>query len=148
MTTRSAARNSGHGLEVAVMRSQLGRVRGLGAAKSGVHHWWVERLTAIALLPLTIWFVVSVLTLLGATQPVVAHWAGRPVNTVLLLALVALAAAPRLVRAVTDAADGNARSLARASPFPPLPALLPSALLAASWFRGLPLLRRRSCYLA
>ncbi|MBE7211688.1 MAG: succinate dehydrogenase, hydrophobic membrane anchor protein [Gluconacetobacter diazotrophicus] len=90
MTTRSAARHSGRGLEVAVMRSQLGRVRGLGAAKSGVHHWWVERLTAIALLPLTIWFVVAVLTLLGADQPQVVHWAGRPVNTVLLLALVGL----------------------------------------------------------
>ena len=70
------------------MRSQLGRVRGLGASKSGVEHWWVERLTAIALVPLTIWFVVSVLTLLGAEQPVVVAWAARPVNTVLLLALV------------------------------------------------------------
>ncbi len=70
------------------MRSQLGRVRGLGASKSGVEHWWVERLTSIALVPLTIWFVVSVLTLLGAGQPVVVAWAGRPVNTVLLLALV------------------------------------------------------------
>ena len=74
-----------------VMRSQLARVRGLGAGGSGVvEHWRVERLTAIALLPLTIWFVVSVLTLLGASQPAVAHWAGHPVNTVLLLALVAM----------------------------------------------------------
>ena len=68
--------------------TSIGRVRGLGASKSGVEHWWVERLTAIALVPLTIWFVVSVLTLLGAEQPVVVHWAARPVNTVLLLALV------------------------------------------------------------
>ena len=73
---------------VAMMRSQLGRVRGLGSAKSGVEHWWIERLTAIALVPLTIWFVISVLTLLGADQPVVVAWAARPVNTVLLLALV------------------------------------------------------------
>ncbi len=73
---------------VAIMRSQLGRVRGLGASKSGVEHWWVERLTAIALVPLTIWFVVSVLVLLGADQHTVVVWAGRPVNTVLLLALV------------------------------------------------------------
>lgn len=75
---------------VETMRSQLGQVRGLGSAKSGVEHWWVERLTAIALIPLTIWFVVSVLTLLGAPQIGVVHWAGRPVNTVLLLALVLL----------------------------------------------------------
>ena len=75
---------------VETMRSQLGQVRGLGSAKSGVEHWWVERLTAIALIPLTVWFVVSVLTLLGAPQIGVVHWAGRPVNTVLLLALVLL----------------------------------------------------------
>lgn len=74
--------------QVTAMRSQLGRVRGLGASKSGVEHWWVERLTAIALVPLTVWFVISVLTLLGAEQPTVVAWAGRPVNTVLLLALV------------------------------------------------------------
>ena len=73
---------------VRVMRSQLGRARGLGASKSGVEHWWVERVTAIALVPLTIWFVVSVLTLLHADQPGVVHWAARPVNTVLLLATV------------------------------------------------------------
>ena len=75
-------------VRLATMRSHLGRVRGLGSAKSGVEHWWVERLTAIALIPLTVWFVVSVLTLLGADQPSVVQWAGRPVNTVLLLALV------------------------------------------------------------
>lgn len=73
---------------VETMRSQLGQVRGLGASKSGVEHWWVERLTSIALIPLTIWFVVSVLTLLGVSQLTVVHWVGRPVNTVLLLALV------------------------------------------------------------
>lgn len=74
-----------------VMRSTLGQVRGLGAGGSGiVEHWRVERITAIALVPLTIWFVVSVLRLLGTDQPHVAHWAGAPVNTVLLLALIAM----------------------------------------------------------
>ncbi|MCQ8241899.1 succinate dehydrogenase, hydrophobic membrane anchor protein [Rhizosaccharibacter radicis] len=74
--------------DIKVMRSQLGRVRGLGAAKNGVEHWWVERLTSIALLPLTIWFVVSVIGLLGAGHVRMIHWVGQPVNTVLLLALV------------------------------------------------------------
>ena len=78
------------GPHVEIMRSQLGRVRGLGSAKSGVEHWWVERLTAIALVPLTIWFVIAVLTHLGVPQITVVRWAGRPVNTVLLLALVML----------------------------------------------------------
>ena len=77
-------------LQVRVMRSQLGRVRGLGGAKSGVEEWWLGRVTSIALTPLTIWFVVSVLMHLGASSQQVAHWAGRPVNTVLLLALVGL----------------------------------------------------------
>ena len=75
-------------LEINVMRSQLGRVRGLGAAKSGVGHWWAERLTAIALVPLTVWFVIDILRLLGASQVRIATWAAQPWNTVLLLALV------------------------------------------------------------
>jgi succinate dehydrogenase / fumarate reductase membrane anchor subunit len=82
------ADNTGSKLEIHVMRSQLGRVRGLGAAKSGVGHWWAERLTAIALVPLTLWFVIDVVRLLGAGQARIASWAAQPWNTVLLLALV------------------------------------------------------------
>lgn len=41
-------------------RSELARVRGLGSAKTGAHHWWMQRVTALALVPLTMWFVVSV----------------------------------------------------------------------------------------
>ena len=47
------------------MRTPLARVRGLGSAKEGVHHWWAQRLTALALVPLTLWFVVSVAGLAG-----------------------------------------------------------------------------------
>jgi succinate dehydrogenase / fumarate reductase membrane anchor subunit len=70
------------------MRSSLGQVRGLGSAKSGTAHWWAQRVTAVALLPLTLWFVLMVLRL--ATKPAtdVAHWATSPVNATLLLALV------------------------------------------------------------
>ena len=75
---------------VTVMRSQLGRVRGAGSAHAGVHHWKAERVTAVALVPLTVWFVVAVLAHLGADQPAVAAWAGRPLNAVLLLALIAM----------------------------------------------------------
>jgi succinate dehydrogenase / fumarate reductase membrane anchor subunit len=73
-----------------VMRSQLGRVRGTGAAHSGSHHWKAERITAVALVPLTVWFVVEVLAHLGADQPVIAAWAARPWNAALLLALIAM----------------------------------------------------------
>jgi len=47
-------------------RSALGRVRGLGSAKEGVQHWWMQRLTAIALVPLLVWFVASILAHIGA----------------------------------------------------------------------------------
>ncbi len=73
-----------------VRRSALGRARGAGSGRSGVHHWYVERVTSIALIPLTIWFIVSILRLVGATQPMVAAWAGNPINAALLLALIAI----------------------------------------------------------
>ena len=47
------------------LRSDLGRVRGLGSAKDGTSHWWAQRVTAVALIPLSIWFVFSVIHLLG-----------------------------------------------------------------------------------
>ena len=77
-------------IRVDVMRTQLGRVRGTGSARSGVHHWWVERITAVALVPLTLWFIFAMLSLLHQPQLVVYAWVGRPVNTVLLLALIVM----------------------------------------------------------
>ncbi len=77
-------------ISIKVRRSQLGRVRGSGAAGSGVHHWYAERVTSIALVPLTLWFVFSMVRLAGATQESVAGWAGHPWNTVLLLSLVGM----------------------------------------------------------
>jgi len=77
-------------VKIQVMRSQLGRARGMGSAKSGTHHWWAERVTAIALIPLVIWFVFAVIHLAGQPQTVAQHWVAHPVNTVLLLALVAM----------------------------------------------------------
>jgi succinate dehydrogenase / fumarate reductase membrane anchor subunit len=72
----------------AIMRSALGRVRGLGTARSGVDAWWAQRLTAAALVPLAIWFVLSLLAHLGADRTAMAQWVGRPWNGVLLLALL------------------------------------------------------------
>ena len=80
----------GDSLSVRVRRSQLGRVRGTGSAKAGVHHWYLERVTSIALIPLTLWFVFSMVRLVGASQETVVVWAGHPWNTVLLLALIAM----------------------------------------------------------
>jgi succinate dehydrogenase / fumarate reductase membrane anchor subunit len=79
-----------HQDDVSTRRSQLGRARGLGSAKSGLHHWKTERVTAIGLVPLSLWFVWAVLTHLGAPRDAMEAWAGTPLNAALLLALVAL----------------------------------------------------------
>ncbi|WP_421988915.1 succinate dehydrogenase, hydrophobic membrane anchor protein [Roseococcus sp.] len=72
------------------LRTPLGRVRGLGSAKSGTHHWWMQRVTSIALLPLTLWFVVSMIGLAGTTYLETLLWIATPLNAVLMLALILL----------------------------------------------------------
>jgi succinate dehydrogenase / fumarate reductase membrane anchor subunit len=69
------------------LRSDLGRVRGLGSARAGVAHWWAQRLTALALIPLTVWFVASVLSLIGAPHAAVVDWVASPVPALLLILL-------------------------------------------------------------
>ena len=70
------------------LRSPLGRARGLGSAKDGTHHWWAQRVYAVALVPLTLWFVFSVVGLAGASQAQVQAWMASPLNTALLVLLV------------------------------------------------------------
>jgi succinate dehydrogenase / fumarate reductase membrane anchor subunit len=70
------------------LRTKLGRVRGLGAAHHGVHHWWLQRVTALALIPLLLWFVTSLLdALLSPNVAKVAEWFSSPVNTILMMLL-------------------------------------------------------------
>ncbi len=78
------------GISIDVRRSQLGRARGVGAGHSGVEHWRIERITSIALVPLTLWFIYAMLHLVGLPQLAVAAWASNPVNTVLLLVLIVM----------------------------------------------------------
>ena len=77
------------GLKIETMTSYLGRARGRGASRTGFHHWWLQRLTSIALIPLSLWFVWSVVHLAGAPYAAVRAWGASPVNATLLLALVA-----------------------------------------------------------
>ena len=70
------------------LQTDLGKVRGLGSAKEGVHHWWAQRLTALALLPLVLWFVASVAGLAGAEFAAVRGWIGQPVTAILLVLLI------------------------------------------------------------
>jgi succinate dehydrogenase / fumarate reductase membrane anchor subunit len=67
------------------LRSTLGRVSGLGSAKTGTGHFWVQRLTAIALVPLCLWFAVAVIGLAGADYATAKAWLGQPLNATLML---------------------------------------------------------------
>ena len=71
------------------LRSPLGRVRGLGSAKDGTHHWWMQRVTAVALIPLVLIFTGYVLALIGAPQAEVAATLGSPLGSLIALLLIA-----------------------------------------------------------
>ncbi|SDG74015.1 succinate dehydrogenase, hydrophobic membrane anchor protein [Roseospirillum parvum] len=68
------------------MQSPLGRARGRGAAKSGIaHHWFMERLTAVALVPLMLWFVAAVIANFGASHAEISAFFGQPWNAALMI---------------------------------------------------------------
>ena len=73
------------------LRSPLGRARGLGSAKSGAHHFWVQRMSALALIPLALWFVYSLALLPGYDYQAARHWVGNPSVAVALVLFVASA---------------------------------------------------------
>ncbi|HEX3535339.1 MAG TPA: succinate dehydrogenase, hydrophobic membrane anchor protein [Stellaceae bacterium] len=73
----------------APLRTPLGRAIGLGSAKEGVEHWWRERITAIALVPLCLWFVAEIIHHAGADRVELIAWLKHPVPAVLLLLLLA-----------------------------------------------------------
>jgi succinate dehydrogenase / fumarate reductase membrane anchor subunit len=73
------------------LRSPLGTVVGLGSAKSGVHHWWLQRLTSVALVPLTIWFTVSLLSLPSLDHVTVVAWMAQSWTALMLVLLVLVA---------------------------------------------------------
>lgn len=73
------------------LRSPLARVRGLGSAKEGVHHWWAQRVTAIALVPLCLWFIFSLAALGGTDYNAITRWIQSPViSAALILLIIAL----------------------------------------------------------
>jgi succinate dehydrogenase / fumarate reductase, membrane anchor subunit len=72
------------------LRSPLGRVLGLGSAKEGVAHWWAQRVSAVALIPLTLWFFFSLLALPDLEFETVKTWLGLPISGFLAVLLVAV----------------------------------------------------------
>jgi succinate dehydrogenase / fumarate reductase, membrane anchor subunit len=71
------------------MGTPLGRVRGLGSARSGATHWWHERLSSIALLVLSVWLLVSLLRLPQVDHAGVTEWLSAPLAAVPMLLLIA-----------------------------------------------------------
>lgn len=71
------------------VKSPLGRVLGLGSAKEGTEHWWSQRLSSVAMVPLTLWFFAAVATLPAFDYLTVSTWAAMPLNAILLLLLSA-----------------------------------------------------------
>lgn len=70
------------------IRTAMGRVRGLGSARSGTKHFWQERVTSVANIPLTIAFFVIVASLLGRNHAAVVQILGSPVVAILLLLFI------------------------------------------------------------
>ena len=70
------------------LRSPLGRVLGLGSAREGVGHWWALRLSSVALVPLMLWFLVSLAALGTLDHAVVADFLHAPFNAFLTLLLI------------------------------------------------------------
>ncbi|NQV59035.1 MAG: succinate dehydrogenase, hydrophobic membrane anchor protein [Alphaproteobacteria bacterium] len=70
------------------LRTPLAKVRGLGSAKNGTHHFWLQRLTALALVPLTIWFALSIASLATADFSTVLAWMRSPLSAVLMLSFL------------------------------------------------------------
>ena len=69
-------------------RSPLAHVKGLGSAKEGLTHWWWQRLTAVALVPLSLWFAFSVATMGGACFLDVYGWIASPAVATFLIAFI------------------------------------------------------------
>jgi succinate dehydrogenase / fumarate reductase membrane anchor subunit len=70
------------------LRSPLGRVLGYGSAKEGVSHWWVQRATSVALIPLGLWFLISLLALPSLDHATVTQWMSGAWTSLLLILTV------------------------------------------------------------
>lgn len=70
------------------MRSPVNRAVGLGSAKAGVGHWWAQRVATVALVPLVVWFVASLIALAGSDHATIMAWLGRPIVAIPMVVLL------------------------------------------------------------
>ena len=73
------------------MRTPLSRARGLGAAGEGAFHWWMQRVTSMALVPLALWFGFSLALMPNFSRHEVLAWIGKPLTVVLLISFLVVA---------------------------------------------------------
>ena len=70
------------------LRSPLAKVKGLGTSPDATHHFWLQRLTALALIPLTLWFCFSIALLPNADYLAITTWLQSPFNAVMMILVV------------------------------------------------------------
>lgn len=70
------------------LQTPLAKVRGLGSAKQGTQHWWQQRLTAILLVPLSLWIMAALVSLTSMDYISVTRWMKAPVNAALLILFI------------------------------------------------------------
>src|SRR5918912_1819352 len=85
---RVAGRRRGRAMKDRTLRTPLGHVRGLGSARSGTRHFWHQRLTSIASIPLSIFFVVLGIALIGRNQAAAVQILGSPWVAILMLLFI------------------------------------------------------------
>ena len=79
------------GVSIVDLRTPLARVLGMGSAKQGSSHWWWQRMTSVALVPLGVWFVISVLMLAGSDHGSATLWLRSPFQAAPFLLFMAVA---------------------------------------------------------
>ncbi|MGH6982354.1 MAG: succinate dehydrogenase, hydrophobic membrane anchor protein [Stellaceae bacterium] len=97
------------------LRTPLGRALGLGSAKEGVAHWWAQRVSAVALVPLGLWFCISLISLAGASRAALAAWLHGPVAAILMILTIGAVfyhAALGLQVVIEDYAPGEGTKIA------------------------------------
>jgi succinate dehydrogenase membrane anchor subunit len=70
------------------LETPLSKAKGHGSAKAGTHHWWAQRVSAIALIPLSIWFVTAIVMLKNKGFEDIVSWQASPVNATLMILFV------------------------------------------------------------
>ena len=66
-------------------RSDLGKVKGLGTAKHGFHHWWMQRMSAVLLIPTGVFVLISFMRMDTVSAAQVMAWMAQPLNAIVLL---------------------------------------------------------------